>query len=663
LFIYRIFKLSRYLFLGYKEERFDKLLSRGLSTAITTLGQWCQLKGVNLKDKSGIGHVILAWGFSIFVVFYVVFIIVGAGFGLSESLEQSDFFFYYSWIMDIIAPIVILAALWAIFRRYVIKPPRLEGEQTVEAMVILITVLLHPVTHLLKIATAIALNHPPAGLGAILPPISSVLSNLFNNVNPDSIQAAHTSFFWAHWLVILFVLVFVTYSRYLHMVASLFNIFFRSPLPKGVLRSIDLESEEVFGCARITDLTWKQLLDLYSCVVCGQCQDACPATTSGKPLNPKTLIQDLKQHLLLVAPSLLKNKESDLDKLLSGEVVAYDKIWACTTCRACDELCPLYVEHIDKIIDMRRNLVMEQAIIPETAEQALRCMETRGHPWRGISATRNDWFEGIDLKTAAVASDFDLLFWVGCTGALEERSIRTSRSIVELLKQTGVNFAILGTEESCCGEPARRLGNEYLFQIQVEKNIKTLNKYGVKKIITACPHCFNTIKNEYHGFGGDFDVIHHTQFINTVLKKISFNEMVAKRIITYHDPCYLGRYNDIYKPPREILSKIPGVELVEMAERKKRSFCCGGGGGRMWLEENIGKRISEIRVEQTVATNAKTITTACPFCLQMFDDAIKAKGLETSLKAIDIAELVLETVKKDTLLSLGCPSKTELPSV
>jgi Fe-S oxidoreductase len=645
LFIYRTSRLVRYLFLGHKEGIYGKLLSRGLSTTVITLGQWCQLKGISLKDKAGIGHVILAWGFSVFVVFYVVFIIIGAGFNLSESLEHSGFYYYYSWIMDIIAPIVMLAALWAIIRRYIIRPPRLKGEQTAEAMVILVTVLLHPLTHLFKIATSLALNHPPVGLGAILPPLSSALSNLFNNISPESIQTAHNTFFWAHWLVILFVLVFITYSRYLHMVASLFNIFFRSPLPKGALRSIDLETADVFGGARITDLTWKQILDLYSCVVCGQCQDACPATTSGKPLNPKTLIQDLKQHLLLVAPGLLKNRENDSVKMLPGEVITHDKIWACTTCRACDEVCPLYVEHIDKIIDLRRNLVMEQAILPETAEQALRCIETRGHPWRGTTASRTDWAEGIDIKIAAGGGDIDFLFWVGCTGALEERSLKISRSLAEILKQAGVNFGILGTEESCCGDPARRLGNEYVFQMQVEKNIKTLNHYGIKSIVTACPHCFNTIKNEYPEFGGKFEVIHHTQFISKLLRENSLEIIANSGTITYHDPCYLGRYNDIYKPPRQILKGIPGVDLIEMAEKKRKSFCCGGGGGRMWLEENIGNRISELRVEQTVETTAQTIATACPFCLQMFDDAIKAKAYEGSLKVMDVAELVAESIK------------------
>ncbi len=647
LFFYRISRLIRYMFLGQQERGFGHLLRRALKTAAITAGQWCQLKGITFKDRAGIGHAILAWGFSVFVVFYMVFIIIGAGFGLSETLEHGAFFYYYTWIMDIIAPVVVLVILWAIVRRYIIRPPRLQGEQTAEALVILITVLLPPITHLFKIATGIALGNPPAGLGGALPAVSSALSNIFAGMSTGSIETAHAAFFWANWLVILFLLVFIPYSRHFHMVASLFNIFFRSPLPKGALRSIDLEVAETFGVAKITDLTWKQVLDLYSCVVCGQCQDACPATASGKPLNPKKLIQDLKKHLLEAGPELLKHRGGGENtggkpaKTLPGEVITGDEIWACTTCRACDEICPLYVEHIDKIIDLRRNLVLEQASLPETAEQALRSIETRGHPWRGTTASRTDWAQDLDIKTLAEDSQVDFLFWVGCTGALEERSTKISRSLARVLKLAGVNFGILGAEESCCGEPARRLGNEYLFQMLAESNVKILQGYGVKKMVTACPHCYNTFKNEYPEFGGKFEVWHHTELIALLLKegRLKTNQGTGG-LITYHDPCYLGRYNDIYQPPRQLIRSLPATRLVETANNKKRGFCCGGGGGRMWLEEESGQRISKLRLEQALKTGAQTVATACPFCLQMLDDAAKAGNGDAGPVVMDIAELV-----------------------
>ncbi|MFC1980583.1 (Fe-S)-binding protein, partial [Chloroflexota bacterium] len=641
-----------YMFLGQRKESFGQFLRRALTTVGVVIGQWCQLKNLTPKDRASVGHAFMAWGFFTFALFYFIFIIIGAGFGVSETLEHTSFFFYYAWVMDIAAIFVIAVAAWGIVRRYIVKPSRLEGELTIEAMVILVSVLVHPMTHLFKEATSIALAHPPAGLGSVLPPISSALSNLFSGSAVSTVQAANIGFFWAHWSTVLFVLIFIAYSRYLHMVVSPFNILFKSRAPKGALRSIDLEAAETFGAAKITDLTWKQVLDLYSCVVCSQCQEQCPATVTGKPLNPKKIIQNLKKHLLEVGPELVKAKgkaEASTDSssgTLAGEVITEDELWACTTCRACSEICPLYVEHIDKIIDIRRNLVLEQASIPETAASALRSIETRGHPWRGTTATRTDWTEGLDVKILAEDSDIDILYWVGCTEALEDRSIKVAQAIGKLLKQAGVKYGILGTEESCCGEPAHRLGNEYLFQVQAEKNIELLKGYNIKRIVTDCPHCYNTIKNEYPQFGGEFEVVHHSELIASLLKegKLSITKGNGGSV-TYHDACYLGRYNGLYEPPRQILSKMPALKLVELEQNRKRGFCCGGGGGHMWLEERIGTRINELRTEQAIETKAQIVATACPYCLQMFEDAIKAKAVEESLKVMDIAELVEQAME------------------
>jgi Fe-S oxidoreductase len=640
LFLNRMIQLGRYLSLGKKEAKFSHLVKRVLRTIVLVVGQWCQLKNLTTKDRASIGHAFMAWGFFTFVPFYLIFIIIGGGFGLAETLEHTKFFFYYAWVMDVAAPFIVLGALWGIIRRYIIRPPRLEGEQTVEAMVILVTVLIHPLTHLFKEATAIALGHPPLGLGATLPPISSALSQLFTG-SPGSVQAANVAFFWAHWSIVLFVLVFIAYSRYLHVVAAMFNVLLQSPPPKGALRPIDLEKTETFGAAKITDFTWKQLLDLYSCVIYGQCQEVCPATASGKQLNPKKLIDDLKQHLLEVGPGLLKKEAPAKEgKALIGDVISEEVIWACTTCRACQEVCPVSVEHVAKIIDMRRNMVMEQAKVPETAEGALRSIEDRGHPWRGTTLSRTGWAEGLGLKTIAEDREVDFLFWVGCTEALEERSTKIAQAVARLLKLAGIRFAVLGAEESCCGEPARRLGNEYLFQLQAEKNIALFKNYGVKRIVTACPHCYNTIKNEYPQFGGEFEVIHHTELIARLIKEDRLKAKSGGGVVTYHDPCYLGRYNDIYQPPRRIIKSIPETKIVEMERNRENGFCCGGGGGHMWLEEREGQRINELRTEQALATGARVVITACPFCLQMFDDGIKAKAAEEKLKVMDIAELV-----------------------
>jgi len=645
LFLRRMYQLLRYMLLGQSVGGFGPLIKRVFNTIVNVFGQWCQLKNLTAKNRASLGHVFMAWGFLIYIPFYLIFIIIGGGFGLHETLEHTSFFFYYAWVMDIAAPFIMLGALWAIIRRYVIRPPRLKGEQTFEALVILVTVFIHPLTHLFKEATGIALGYAPVGLGANLPPISEALSNLFANASPGAIEAANAAFFWAHWGFVLFVLVFIAYSRYLHMIASMFNVLLQSPPPKGALRPIDLEKAESFGAAKITDFNRKQLLDLYSCVIYGQCQEVCPATASGKALNPKNLIDDLKEHLLAEGPGLLKGGEPA--KAMIGEVITEDIIWACTTCRACQEACPVAVEHVQKIIDMRRNLVMEQASIPETAEGALRSIEDRGHPWRGTTLTRTDWAEGLEIKTLADDSDIDILFWVGCTGALEERSTQISRATAKLLKIAGVNFGILGAEESCCGEPARRLGNEYLFQMQVEKNIELLKNYGVKRIVTACPHGYHTLKNEYSQFGGKFEVIHHTELIAQLLKegKLKVNKGLSE-LVTYHDACYLGRYNDIYQPPRGIVKSIPDIKMVEMERNKENSFCCGGGGGHMWLEEHEGRRINELRTEQALETGAQKVVTACPFCLQMFDDGIKTKEAEEKLKVMDIAELLAAQIEE-----------------
>jgi Fe-S oxidoreductase len=373
----------------------------------------------------------------------------------------------------------------------------------------------------------------------------------------------------------------------------------------------------------------------------GRCQDNCPAYLSGKKLSPKKVILDLRTDLYEIYPIPFVTKPKEPRKDMISEVITEEVVCDCTTCRACQEACPVYIEHIQKIVDMRRNLVLEKAQIPETGEAALKCIETRGHSCRGTTLTRLDWSSGLDIKALAEDRDVDLVYFVGCASALEERSSKVAIAFAKILKAAGVKFGILGTEETCCGEPSRRLGNEYLFQMQATKNIELLKNYNVKKIVVTCPHCFNTIKNEYPQFGGEFEVIHHSQFIAELLKggKIKPAFMDGQKL-TYHDSCYLGRHNDVYDQPRHILKSISKSKLLEMERSRARGFCCGGGGGRYWMEEKVGKRISEMRIEQVIETGADIVATACPYCLQMFEDAIKAKAAEESLVSRDIAELL-----------------------
>jgi Fe-S oxidoreductase len=353
------------------------------------------------------------------------------------------------------------------------------------------------------------------------------------------------------------------------------------------------------------------------------------------------VVQDLK------GAWLERAKGVESQRQMIGGVVLEDEIWNCTTCYACHEACPVAIEPMTKIIEMRRNLVLEKASIPETGEGALKSLEARGHPWRGTTLTRTDWMKGLEVKTLVDDKNIDVLFWVGCTSALEERSTKVAQSIARVLKLGGVNFGILGAEEACCGDPARRLGNEYLFQTLAQANIELFKNYGIKKIVTGCPHCFNTLKYEYPQFGGNFEVVHHSQFIAGLVRsgKLKASASIPD-VVTYHDSCYLGRYNDIYDSPRQVLKGL-GVKLKEMPKNRERGFCCGAGGGHLWLEEQKkGERINHMRTEQALATGAKVIATACPYCLQMFEDGIKAKASEESVKVRDIAEIVAESASK-----------------
>ncbi|MCK4361736.1 MAG: 4Fe-4S dicluster domain-containing protein [Dehalococcoidia bacterium] len=539
---------------------------------------------------------------------------------------------------------------------------------------------------------------------AVWSPGGWVLAKMFGGISSGALLLAHMSLWWFHIALALGAIVYValTWTTLAHIVVGPFNVLFRSSRPKGALVPVELEEAETFGVDKISGFTWKQIFDLDACTRCGRCQDICPAYLSGKALSPKKLIQDLKQHWLEVATDMvvadiaassgngggngngkslpLRNRLLQtldrytflvLPELLAkvglggkrgngngnkgeismiGDVITAEVIWDCTTCRACQEVCPVFIEHIDKIIDMRRNLVLEQAEIPETAEMALRCIEERGHTCKGTTACRTDWFGDIEgVKLLSEDHDVEILYFVGCSAALEDRNMKVSAAFGRILQAAGVKFGVLGEEESCCGEPARRMGNEYLFQMQAMKNIETFKRYGVKKIVVSCPHGYNTLKNEYPQFGGEFAVVHHSQYIAELIQqgRLNLKNNLAEKI-TYHDACYLGRHNDIYNEPRQVVKAIPGAQFAEMARRRSRSFCCGAGGGHMWMEESVGTRISEMRTEEAISTKASVLATACPFCIQMFEDAIKAKEASESIKAMDIAELVLRAIEGGT---------------
>lgn len=563
------------------------------------------------------------------------------------------FYLGYSVVTDIFGILVLVGVILAIIRRYVQKPDRLDSkfDDLIALLLIMAVVVTGFIVEGVRIAATELQTNPD---WAPWSPGGYVIALALSGLSQGTLLIWHRVWWWLHMVIAFGAIAYVClyWNKLWHIIVSPINVFFRNLEPRGALVAIDIEATETFGASKIEDFTWKHLMDLDACTQCGRCQDNCPAYLSGKPLSPKKVIQDLKANLLERAPILLKSKSNgDKDnpgtdtRTMIGEVILEDEIWNCTTCFACQEVCPVWIEPMVKIIEMRRNLVLEQASIPETGEGALRSIEARGHPWRGTTLSRTDWAEGLDVKTLAEDSDIDILFWVGCTEALEERSLKVAQATVKILKLAGINFGILGTEETCCGDPARRLGNEYLFQLQAQGNIELFKNYGIKKIVTACPHCYNTLKHEYPQFGGEFEVIHHSELIAQLLQEDKLRIIKGSSgVVTYHDSCYLGRYNNIYEPPRQILNSMPDVTLVEMERNRERVFCCGAGGGHLWLEEQKkGERINEMRTEQAMAVKAKLIATACPYCLQMFEDGIKSKEAEESLKVMDIAELVAES--------------------
>jgi Fe-S oxidoreductase len=487
-------------------------------------------------------------------------------------------------------------------------------------------------------------------------------------------QVAHFVLWWLHaaLMTAAFVYAALSFSRFTHILVSPANAFLRSARPLGALRpeavrcgqcghlnplvesacvkcGASLALPERFGARELTDLTWKQLLDLDACTNCGRCQDQCPAWASGKPLSPRKLVQDLRAYMEGQAPVLLRLRPGEAppppERRMVQEAVTEEVLWACTTCRACMEACPVSVEHLDTIVEMRRHLVMEQAQVPEGAAAALRSLGERGHPWRGTSFSRTDWAQGLGVKTLSAGPQAEVLLWVGCASAFDPRSQRVARALVQVLQAAGVPFAILGEEEVCTGDPARRMGDEYLYQQLARQNIETFQRHGVRRVLTLCPHCFNTLKNEYPQLGGQFEVLHYTQFVAELLRagRLRPSKAVATTL-AYHDSCYLGRHNGVYEEPRQIARAIPGLELVEMApHHRERGFCCGAGGGRMWMEEK-GVRVSHVRTEHFLKTGAKTLGVSCPFCLQMLTEGVAAKGAGGEKQAADLLELLAQSL-------------------
>jgi Fe-S oxidoreductase len=459
---------------------------------------------------------------------------------------------------------------------------------------------------------------------------------------------------WLHAALLLSFLVWLPYSKHLHVLAAPLNVFFATLEPKGRFRTVDLENAETFGVGQITEFTWKDLFDTYNCTECGRCTSRCPANMSGKELDPKMLILHLQERLMEEGPALVAGSKNGAPAgaapahggALVGDVIHDNVLWACTMCRWCVDACPVFIEHVPKITDMRRFLVLTESRFPAELQPAFRNMETNGNPWQMSWQTRADWAADLGVRVMSDVREAEYLYWVGCYGSFDERNKKVARAFVKLMQAAQVDFAILGNEERCTGEPARRLGHEYLYQTLAQGNVETLKQYRFQTIVTACPHCFNTIKNEYPDFDGHFRVIHHSQLLDDLVG--SGRLRVARDQtdrITYHDACNLGRYNDVYDEPRRVLASLTQGPIVEMELSRSRGFCCGGGGGRVLMEEHEGRRVNQVRVEQAMEVNPDILASACPFCLTMFEDGVKAKEVGDRIKTRDIAEVLVERLQ------------------
>ena len=644
----RVFRL---ILLGKNPQRFDRPVHRIIGALPYILGQRKVLQSVSLRDRAGLAHFIIFWGFLSFTLSYVLYIFADVIWHpFSETVLTPTGVRVFTAYLDILAVVFFVILIWAAVRRWGVKPNRLSFDltQKLESAIILLLIASLMLFTLLTEAFFVAAGgtgpHADALIGR---PIGEAFASA--GIEGDTANLLHGVFWWLHLAIILGFSVYIPLSKHMHLVGAPISFAARKLEPRGTLPTPDLEAaldnEEALGASKIQDFTWKELLDGYACAVCGRCTDNCPANITGKILSPMHIVENMKEHVIEFGDGVAAGNDEQDSKPMIGNWIQEEALWDCLTCGACVQECPVGVEHIESIVDMRRFLVMEQAEMPETAMGALLSMEQRGHPWRGTTYSRTDWADGLDVPTLAEKPDAEILFWVGCTAALEQRSQSVARSMASILKRAGVDFAILGDEESCTGDPARRMGNEYLYQILAQQNIETMKTYDVKTVVTICPHCFNAIKNEYPHLGGDFDVLHYTEFVNDLIERGDIRPIARiDATISYHDSCYLGRHNGIYEAPRNIAKSIPGVELVEMTRCRERGFCCGAGGGHMWIEESRGPRINHARTEQFFETDADTVGVSCPFCLQMFEEGIGSLPHSNGKQAKDLLEVLDESL-------------------
>jgi Fe-S oxidoreductase len=630
----------------------------------------------------GIAHFMTFWGFIILLL--TIIEAYGALFSKTFAIPGIGTWAWVGFLEDLFAVGVLVGlATFTVIRlrnspKTEGRKSRFAGSHTGAAWLVLGLIFLVIATLLIYRGAQINTGDFPYPRGAFA---SQIVGHWLSPLSHGANMAIETTFILLQLAVILGFGVFVTYSKHLHIALAPLNVLF-SRRPNGLrdlqpMRSngkvLDFEEadpdNDIFGLGKIEDLTWKGMLDLGTCTECGRCQSQCPAWVTGKPLSPKMLILDLRDHAFAKAPYLLagsdeakaalpESVQKETERPLVGKsdtngVIDPDVIWSCTNCGACVNECPVDIEHIDHITGLRRHQVLIESEFPTEASGMLKNLENKGDPWGMGEAKRAEWIGELDFEVPVVdgpiGEDVEYLFWVGCAGALEDRAKKTTKAIATLLHTAGVSFAVLGPAETCTGDPARRMGNEFVFSMLAQQNVETLNEAGARKVIASCPHCFNTLSNEYPQLGGNYEVIHHTQLLARLVAegKLKPVNPIAEKI-TYHDPCFLGRHNKVYTPPREIMEQVPGIQAQEMHRCKERGFCCGAGGARMWMEERIGKRINSERIEEALGTDPDTISTGCPYCLVMLGDAISAKKssgeAKETLEVVDVAQLLARSI-------------------
>ena len=635
--------LTRLVRLGRPVRRRGDLPRRVAREGAEVLGQ----RKLFQRALPGLMHALIFWGFLVLLTTIVE--VIGQLIDPAWEIPLVGGSAWLGLVQDVFAFGVLVGLSIAVWIRVVKRPERFVGSHHLEAYRILGLIFWIVLTLFLARGARIAVGHAEPRAWT---PVSRAASEAIAAL-PDAWEGwAMWTMLWVHLALILGFLVYLGYSKHLHIATSAINVFFASTRPRGTLTPlrIDLEAAEGdmhLGAATITDLSWKQELDLYACTECGRCQAACPAWNTGKPLSPKLLVMDLRDHLFEQGPKILEARKAgqELEPIaIVPDVIDEEVVWACTTCGACMQECPVDIEHVDTIVDLRRNLVMAESRFPTEAGTLLRNLEGAGNPWGMPQAQRADWAEGMDVRVVAEGDRApEYLYWVGCAGSFDDRAKAISRAVVKLLQRAGVSFAILGPREMCTGDPARRIGNEYLFQTMAEQNVETLQDAGVTKVIANCPHCFNTLRNEYPDYGGRFEVLHHSEVIASLVAEGRLRPTGrVDTTVAYHDPCYLGRHNDIYRDPRKALEAVPGVTTVEMPRHGERALCCGAGGARMWMEERIGKRINEERMDEAASTGADTVGVACPYCLIMLDDSARIRGEDT--RVLDLAQVVARSL-------------------